>query len=202
MADFPASFSFPGGKRDPSDKTILETALREMQEEISVSPEEVEVLGEYSAMPSKGCTMKVYPFVGFIKEPIEDISLVKYNDSEVHKVFTVPIKDLMNPEKRSMVRFRNSKFLYPVWKVEEENITIWGLTAFILDGKHTRRKKNTTRELDPDFLFNHFFRRSEVPRQRGTHELPRDPRRRQGRSISPCKTIRICVVFLSVNMDH
>ncbi|GJJ68122.1 hypothetical protein EMPS_00468 [Entomortierella parvispora] len=128
------AINFPGGKRDPSDKTILETALREMQEEISISPEQVEVLGEYSAMPSKGCTMKVHPFVGFIKEPIEDISLVKHNESEVQKVFTVPIKDLVSPEKRSMVQFRNSKFLYPVWKVEEENITIWGLTAFILDG--------------------------------------------------------------------
>jgi len=111
-----------------------------MQEEVSISPEEVEVLGEYSAMPSKGCTMKVHPFVGFIKEPIDDISLVKYNESEVQKVFTVPIKDLMNPERRSMVQFRNSKFLYPVWKVEEENITIWGLTAFILDGRHPKRK--------------------------------------------------------------
>ncbi|KAG0051274.1 nudix (nucleoside diphosphate linked moiety X)-type motif 8 [Gryganskiella cystojenkinii] len=134
MRNHRGEVSFPGGKRDPTDKTILETALREMEEEVSIFKDQVEVLGEYSPMPSKGCTMKVHPFVGFIKEPIEDITLVKYNPDEVQKVFTVPIKDLMDPEKRSMVRFRNSKFLYPVWKVEEEDITIWGLTAFILDG--------------------------------------------------------------------
>ncbi|KAF9358086.1 hypothetical protein BGX26_002507 [Mortierella sp. AD094] len=129
-----SDLSFPGGKRDPTDKTILDTALREMEEEISVSRDQLEVLGEYASMPNKDCTMKVHPFVGFIKEPIEDIESIVFNKDEVDKVFTVPIQDLVDPEKRSMVRFRNSKFLYPVWKIDQEDITIWGLTAFILDG--------------------------------------------------------------------
>ncbi|KAG0307085.1 hypothetical protein BGZ98_001080 [Dissophora globulifera] len=85
-------------------------------------------------MPNKDCTMKVHPFVGFIKEPIENIDTIAFNKDEVHKVFTMPIQDLIDPEKKSMVRFRNSKTLYPVWNVEQEDITIWGLTAFILDG--------------------------------------------------------------------
>ncbi|KAF9912159.1 hypothetical protein EC991_000569 [Linnemannia zychae] len=125
---------FPGGKRDPSDDTVLDTALREMEEEVFISREKVDVLGECAPLPNKGCTMKVHPFVGFLKEPIEDLASIRFNEDEVQRVFTVPLQDLMNPEKRSMVQFRNSKFLYPVWKVDEENITIWGLTAFIIDG--------------------------------------------------------------------
>ncbi|KAF9402258.1 hypothetical protein BGX21_010762 [Mortierella sp. AD011] len=85
-------------------------------------------------MPNKDCTMKVHPFVGLIKEPIEDIESIVFNKDEVDRVFTVPIQDLIDPGKRSMDRFRNSKFLYPTWKIDQENITIWGLTAFILDG--------------------------------------------------------------------
>src|SRR5512137_973045 len=38
--------SFPGGGRDGTDKTLLDTALRECREEIGVRPEDTEVLGE------------------------------------------------------------------------------------------------------------------------------------------------------------
>lgn len=126
--------SFPGGKRDPTDTTILDTALREMGEEISIFQDQVEVLGEYLPMPNKDCTLRVHSFVGIIKEPIEDIGTIAYNPDEVQRVFTVSMQDLMDPQKKSMVRFRNSKYLYPIWNIEEENISIWGLTAFILNG--------------------------------------------------------------------
>ncbi|KAK3821869.1 MAG: NUDIX hydrolase domain-like protein [Benniella sp.] len=134
MRNHRGEVSFPGGKRDPTDETILDTALREMEEEISISRDQVEVLGEFAPMPNKDCTMRVHPFVGFIKEPIEDIESIVFNPDEVYKVFTVPMDELIDPERRSMVRFRTSKFLYPVWRIDAEDITIWGLTAFILDG--------------------------------------------------------------------
>ncbi|KAF9340345.1 hypothetical protein BGZ91_002516 [Linnemannia elongata] len=134
MRNHRGEVSFPGGKRDPTDTSVLDTALREMEEEIFISRDQVEVLGECAPLPNKGCTMKVHPFVGYIKEPIEDLDSIKFNKDEVQRVFTVPLQDLLNPDKRSMVQFRNSKVLYPVWKVDTENITIWGLTAFIIDG--------------------------------------------------------------------
>lgn len=138
---FYSSYSFPGGKRDPTDTSVLDTALREMEEEIFISRDKVEVLGECAPLPNKGCTMKVHPFVGYIKEPVEDLDSIMFNKDEVQRVFTVPLQDLMNPEKRSMVPFRNSKVLYPVWKVDKEGITIWGLTAFIIDGTYSTTKK-------------------------------------------------------------
>lgn len=106
-----------------------------MEEEVSISRDQVDILGEFASIPNKDCTMRVFPFVGFIKKPIEDIESIVFNADEVYKVFTVPVQDLVDPEKQSMVRFGNSKFLYPVWRIEKEDITIWGLTAFILDGK-------------------------------------------------------------------
>ncbi|KAF9426425.1 hypothetical protein BGZ94_006535 [Podila epigama] len=127
--------SFPGGKRDPSDPSCLATALREMEEEVFIRPDQVEVLGEYPAMPNKDCTIRVQPYVGFIRQPIDDLSEIQFNKDEVQKVFSVPIEDLLNPEKRTnLVRFRDSKYMYPVYHVEHEDCTVWGLTAFILDG--------------------------------------------------------------------
>lgn len=86
--------------------------------------------------------MRVHPYVGIIRTPFEDFddvagldSVFQVNQDEVSKVFAVPIEDLMDPTKRELVRFRSSNVLYPVWKIDKENITIWGLTAFILDGK-------------------------------------------------------------------
>lgn len=145
-SSFCSSYSFPGGKRDPTDTSVLDTALREMEEEIFISRDQVEVLGECAPLPNKGCTMKVHPFVGYIKEPIEDLDSIKFNKDEVQRVFTVPLQDLLNPDKRSMVQFRNSKVLYPVWKVDTENITIWGLTAFIIDGAYSTTKESPPTE--------------------------------------------------------
>lgn len=143
-----SSDSFPGGKRDPTDISTLATALRETEEEISIPPTDIEILGSYSAMPNKGCTMRVYPYVGIIRTPFDNFddiagldSIFQVNQDEVSKVFAVPIEDLMDPAKRELVRFRSSNVLYPVWKIDKENITIWGLTAFILDGKERGRIK-------------------------------------------------------------
>ncbi|KAF9436680.1 nudix (nucleoside diphosphate linked moiety X)-type motif 8 [Entomortierella beljakovae] len=127
--------SFPGGKRDPSDQSSLATALRETEEEIFISPSDVEILGEYTPIPNKDCTMRVHPYIGFIRTPINDVSEIRFNSDEVSKVFAVPIDDLLDPQKRQdLVRFRDSKYMYPVCHVEEEECTIWGLTAFIMDG--------------------------------------------------------------------
>ncbi|KAG0215365.1 nudix (nucleoside diphosphate linked moiety X)-type motif 8 [Mortierella sp. GBA30] len=127
--------SFPGGKRDPTDESCLATALREMEEEVFISPKNVEILGDYASMPNKDCTMRVQPYVGFIRTPIEDISTVRFNRDEVQKVFTIPIEHLLDPRNRkNLVRFRDSKYMYPIWHVDEADCTVWGLTAFILDG--------------------------------------------------------------------
>jgi len=110
-----------------------------MQEEIFISPSEVEILGEYTPMPNKDCTMRVQPIIGLIKTPIEDVDRdIRFNTDEVQKVFTIPIQDLLDDKKRegTMVRFRDSKYMYPVFKTghPDDGCTVWGLTAFILDG--------------------------------------------------------------------
>ena len=49
--------SFPGGAYEKADGLLLNTALREAEEEIGLTPGDVEVLGELDDMPTATQTM-------------------------------------------------------------------------------------------------------------------------------------------------
>ena len=61
--------SFPGGKHEPADKSLLFTALRETQEEIGLEPDHVQVLAELPPVETKSTGFRIFPFLGSIKPP-------------------------------------------------------------------------------------------------------------------------------------
>lgn len=84
--------SFPGGRKEPADPTAAATALREAQEEVSLAPERVEVLGvlpEYLVATG----FRVTPVVGLVRPPFT----VRPDALEVADIFEVPLDFLMNP---------------------------------------------------------------------------------------------------------
>lgn len=88
-------------------------------------------------MPNRTGSLRVHPFLGFIRNPI-DAAEVRFNPDEVSSVFTLPIEYLIRPDVRETRVFRNTKHSYTVFKVPdhiEGEREIWGLTSFILDGK-------------------------------------------------------------------
>lgn len=84
---------FPGGKRDPSDRDDVDTALREAEEEIGLPPEDVEVVCRLLPIINKSGLL-VTPVVGFIEESF----CPRSNPAEVSAVFTVPL-DFFTSEK-------------------------------------------------------------------------------------------------------
>src|SRR5712691_6718062 len=67
MRKHAGEISFPGGRQDEPDEDLRETALREAEEEIGLSPGDVELVG---ALPPTGTFVtgyKVHPFVGMIE---------------------------------------------------------------------------------------------------------------------------------------
>jgi nudix motif 8 len=113
--------------------------LRETSEEVGIEPSRIDILGQYSALPNKTGSLRVHPYIGFIKDQVD---LNKFNPDEVASVFTLPIDYLIKPEAREVKQFRDSKHKYTVFKVPkhiEGEKEIWGLTSFILDGS---RKTN------------------------------------------------------------
>lgn len=126
------------GVLDESDPSTQFTALRETKEEIGIDAESIDILGCYSALPNKTGSLKVYPYVGFIKDQVD---LTKFNPDEVSSVFTLPVDYLIQPEVRQLKKFRESKMTYTEFKVPdhiEGEKQIWGLTSFILDGKSAK----------------------------------------------------------------
>jgi 8-oxo-dGTP pyrophosphatase MutT (NUDIX family) len=61
--------SFPGGAYEKADELLLNTALREAEEEIGLAPGDVEVLGELDDMLTVATNYVISPFVGLIPYP-------------------------------------------------------------------------------------------------------------------------------------
>jgi len=84
--------SFPGGARDPADKDFLDTALREIEEEMGIYRNDVTVLGELDEVVTNS-RFHVKVFVGSIDYPYD----FKPSAVEIAEVLEVPINSLNDP---------------------------------------------------------------------------------------------------------
>jgi 8-oxo-dGTP pyrophosphatase MutT (NUDIX family) len=128
LPDHAGQISFPGGSQDPSDSSLLETALREASEEIDLSPNLVEVVGELEEMYIPPSNFRVSPFVGLLPPEAE---LVLAPD-EVEEIFTASLDELMAAKTlRKALWTRDGRdYEVPVFAVEgPPPREIWGATA-------------------------------------------------------------------------
>lgn len=122
--------SFPGGKLEPNDESLLACALRETEEEVGVLPSKIKVLGALTQLYIPVSNFNVYPFVGFLEEE----PLFKLQESEVKSVITLPIDHFLNPENLDSTDITVRNFTMknvPYFKIETNKI--WGATAMILN---------------------------------------------------------------------
>ena len=87
--DHKGEISFPGGRKDRADRTLLDTALRETHEEMGVSPKDVEVLGELDEVATVSSYV-VATFVGTIPQGYRFTP----SPDEVAEIIEVPAGDL------------------------------------------------------------------------------------------------------------
>ncbi len=130
LQDHAGQISFPGGSMEPGDSSLLETALREAEEEIDLSPELVEVIGELEEMYIPPSNFRVSAFVGLLPPEAE---LVMAPD-EVEVIFTVSLDELMSPETFRRIPWTRDgrNYVVPVFAVEgPPRRNIWGATAVI-----------------------------------------------------------------------
>jgi 8-oxo-dGTP pyrophosphatase MutT (NUDIX family) len=120
--------SFPGGKLEEFDKSLISTALREAQEEVGIDPANVEVLGTLTPLFIPVSNMQVLPVVGFLQEKPE----LHLNLQEVEYAIVVPICHLKNPKNhlRKTISVRDRSIEAPYIKVDCEDV--WGATAMII----------------------------------------------------------------------
>jgi 8-oxo-dGTP pyrophosphatase MutT (NUDIX family) len=121
--------SFPGGRREPQDATLRDTALRETCEEMGVRPEHVELLGELDDRPTSS-SFVITPYVGAIEYPYEFIP----SRQEVAQVLEVPLSALMDDGSlRDDARLIDGRLVhFPTYVYEGQ--VIFGATAGVLKG--------------------------------------------------------------------
>ncbi len=119
--------AFPGGKRDTTDPDLLYTALRESQEEISLIPAAVNVIGEMGPVVSRR-GIKVTPFIGSVPNNVE----LQPNLDELDRIFSVPLDYLTDPDNIRFDQWYMSSKSYAMPSYQFGEYLIWGLTAIML----------------------------------------------------------------------
>jgi 8-oxo-dGTP pyrophosphatase MutT (NUDIX family) len=132
--------ALPGGKKDKTDKDILNTAIRETKEEIGVEINEKNILGKLTELFIPPSNFLVTPCVAFSNTKPD----FKINKTEVEKVYELSLNELCTQQiKTSFVRSSSDgkKILSPHFEVEGE--VLWGATAMILNELRTIFKEIT-----------------------------------------------------------
>jgi len=131
MPSHPGQIAFPGGKREKGE-AILQTALRETEEEIGVAARDIKIIGR---MPSFNAVSKyrVTPFVGLVSAQADIIP----DPREVADVFEVPLSFLMDPANhvpRSVSYEDREIHLTDMPYTGADGIyrNIWGMTAMMI----------------------------------------------------------------------
>ena len=92
LAHHAGQISFPGGKVDAADGTLVATALREADEEIALPASKVDILGGLDPVSSP---------VGFIVQPIVGIVAPRVRlqacPDEVARILILPLAELISP---------------------------------------------------------------------------------------------------------
>lgn len=120
--------SFPGGKRDPEDESLVDTALRESHEEIALVPSDVHVFGALLSMPTvTGYHVTVY--AGEFDWPYE----LEPNPAEIDTLFKAPLGALADPEIHRIQEHEYEGEVLPVHYFDYGEHLVWGATGFMLD---------------------------------------------------------------------
>lgn len=119
---------FPGGGSQPSDSSLLHTALRETEEETGLKTKDVEIIGELDDSMTISTGYVISPFVAFTPYPY----LFKVNHREITKIFSVPLSFLADRANLKQDCHPIDNQAFTTYCYEYEGHIIWGATARIL----------------------------------------------------------------------
>lgn len=126
----PGQISFPGGRAEPDDRDLLDTARRETREEVGLDIPRSDVL---AALPRYATRTgyDVAPFVALVQPP----KLWTPQESEVAEILDVPLERFLHAGnwRRDGARFAGSSLRH-WWAMDVGGRYLWGATAAMLHG--------------------------------------------------------------------
>jgi 8-oxo-dGTP pyrophosphatase MutT (NUDIX family) len=121
--------SFPGGRAEPADKGLIETALREAKEEVGIDPSRISVLGTLTPLFIPVSNMLVTPVLGWTdvrpEFRIRKEEVVFLIEGELYKFLNPAIVKTKPFEVRG--EMRDLKYF------DYKGYVIWGATAMMLN---------------------------------------------------------------------
>lgn len=122
--------AFPGGRHEPGDHDLLETAMRETREEIGIDLRSVtQVLGRLDDIHSRTVKLPNVYVRPFVLSLSRDLAFTLSH--EVADAFWVPISVLRNESSWRPTTVKARGLTFDVRACEFEGRTIWGMTERI-----------------------------------------------------------------------
>ena len=125
-----AQIGFPGGKCEEEDSTLKETALRETEEEIGVSRNNISVLKQLTDVYIPPSNFFVQPFLGTVSETPK----FKIQEEEVEELLEIPLLHFMDDSIKTIQTLSTSyakEIEVPAFTLNDH--LVWGATAMMLN---------------------------------------------------------------------
>lgn len=124
-----AQVGFPGGKVEIVDQSLLQSAIRETEEEVGVKQDDITVLKSLSNVYIPPSNYSVYPFLGFL----EYTPFFMKQDDEVEAILEINLQDLLSDKNivtKPVMTSYEKEVEVPAFILNGQ--TVWGATAMIL----------------------------------------------------------------------
>ncbi|MHB8512795.1 MAG: NUDIX hydrolase [Actinomycetota bacterium] len=126
VASHKGEISFPGGMEEPSDGSLVDTALRETHEEMGIPESDVTLIGELGELHTFVTGFIIKPYVALV--PARDV--YDFSEAEIAEVIKAPLAYLAEVGREAEWTSRGYRFTTNVFEVDGN--VIWGATGRIL----------------------------------------------------------------------
>ncbi|MFN2358028.1 MAG: CoA pyrophosphatase [Desulfotignum sp.] len=117
--------AFPGGHVDKTDAGPLETALRELKEELCIHPDNVDVIGSIGHFQTIN-DKDIQAFAGIWNQK----EAIWFDPAEICRVFQIPVAHLLTLHQKKGFQGQTPPVMELTYPFED--VVIWGVTAKIV----------------------------------------------------------------------
>ncbi|MFT4878027.1 MAG: 8-oxo-dGTP pyrophosphatase MutT (NUDIX family) [Flavobacteriales bacterium] len=121
--------AFPGGAKEEQDSDLMQTALRETEEEVGVHSSAIQIIGALSEIYIPPSNFLVQPYIGILSERPAFLR----DEFEVAKILEEPISKFLMPKAVRDVKVKlQTGMQLDVKAFDVQGHTVWGATAMML----------------------------------------------------------------------